>query len=229
MARNKVSRKQLLKEPDQFLSVSRRIFNWLLGHRLQILGGLGVLFAVIIIGSAVRYFGEKSEDSAFAAMQKGIEQYQKALEADGPQKAWQTAEKDFQKIFDDYAGQNGGKLARLAYANMAYRSGEFDTAVTLYQKTLEDFGDNSSLKNIILSNLAYASEGKKDYAAALRYFEQITTGPDSLMKGDAFFHLGRLYAQTDDKARSRAAFEKLMADYPDSVYIELVKEAVAGS
>lgn len=226
--RKRVTRKQLLKEPDEFLTVSRKLLLFVLENKVKIATGLGVFFAVIIIFAGIQYFSERAESKAFALMGEGMDKYETLLKDDGPEKAYKEVEPDFQMILDEYAGKNAGKLSRITYADICYNAGNADKAIELYNRAIRDVTENASFKNLILSGLAYAYEAKKDYKAAIRYFEQIANGDDPLVRDEAFFNLGRLYAEVGESEKSMDAFRKIVSDYEDSLYLELAKEKVAG-
>ncbi|MCD6223976.1 MAG: tetratricopeptide repeat protein, partial [Deltaproteobacteria bacterium] len=67
-------------------------------------------------------------------------------------------------------------------------------------------------------------EEKNDYKSAASYFKLIVSGNDLFMKDEALFNLGRLYAAMGESDKSRNAFVNIKENYPDSFYIELVKE-----
>ncbi len=133
---------------------------------------------------------------------------------------------DFNQIIENNWGKDSAKLARVMYANICYNAGDFDTATELYNKALSEFENNPFVKNLILSGLAYSQEGKKDYNAAAQYLEMIMSGPDDANKDEALFNLGRLYAVMGNKDKSAEAFNKIISDYKDSIYIDLAKEKI---
>jgi TolA-binding protein len=94
----------------------------------------------------------------------------------------------------------------------------------LYNKALSDFENNPFVKNLILRDIAYSQEGKKDYKTAAKYLEMIISGPDDANKDETLFNLGRLYAAMGDKNKSSEAFNKIISDHKDSSYLELAKE-----
>lgn len=224
MARKKVSRKELLNEPDEILTHSRRLFAFLMAHRVKVLGALGVIFAVTIIVSGVQFFAERRESRAFALLEEGREIYRTAAEEKTPAEAYAAVEPHFDSLISEYGGQEGGKLARLAFADMAYEAGAYDRAVALYTQALEDFGDDPSLRDVTLSGLAYAHEGNGEPEAALRHFERLASGADSYMKSDALFQIGRIYAETGNLEKSRENYERLLEEFPDFAQAGLVEE-----
>ncbi len=226
--RKRVTRKQLLKEPDEFLTFSRRLLLFVLENKVKIATGLGAFFAVIIVFSGIQYFSDRAEDKAFALIGQGVDKYETLLKDDGPEKAYTDVQSDFQLILDKYSEKNAGKLARIIYADICYNAGNADKAIELYDKAIQEVENDASFKNLVLSGLAYAHEAKKDYKTAIRYFETIANGNDPLMKDEAFFNLGRLYAETGEGEKSMNAFKTIVSDYTDSLYLELAKERVAG-
>jgi len=72
--------------------------------------------------------------------------------------------------------------------------------------------------------LGYAYEAKKEYNSALEYFEKISVGSDPVLKAEALFNMGRLYAALGNAEKSQQAFQKIVADLPQSFYAELAKE-----
>jgi tetratricopeptide (TPR) repeat protein len=183
---------------------------------------------MIAIYSGVRYFAIQSENKAFAKMEAGYLKYRQTLSDKGPVEAFQASQTDFQQIMEDHAGSKGGKLARVLFAGMCYDAGDFDQAITLYLKALDDFAQTVSLRDFILSGLGYAFEGKKDYPEAAKYFEQIVASPDSIMKDEALFHLGQIYAAMGNSEKSKQSYHQIISDYSGSVYYTIAKGRLSG-
>ena len=101
-----------------------------------------------------------------------------------------------------------------------------DEGRCLYEIALKDFEKNPPVTNIILSSLGYCHEAIKDYDSAIKYFERIASGSENLLKAEALFNLGRLYAGRGDTARSMESYRKVMTNYTDSMYIELINAAL---
>jgi len=60
------------------------------------------------------------------------------------------------------------------------------------------------------------------------YFERITGNDNPVAKDVALFNLGRLYEEMGDAEKSQAAYNRLVSEYQESVYYELVNEKLAG-
>lgn len=221
------ARKRDLENPDEFITLWTKLFNFTVEHKVQVSCALTSLVVLIIVAAVTVYFLKISENKAFFFLQQGIAKYQTLVQAGNPNKAYLEAEKDFGLIMEKYSGRKGGKLARFTYAEMCYAAGDYDKAIANFNKLLEDFNDEPFLKNLILSGLGYSYKAKKDYKTSVKYFEMIVTTPDYSIKDDALFNLGELYAAIGDKDKSIDAFQKILSDNPASMYTEIVKEKVA--
>lgn len=228
MAAKKVTRKQLLKEPDEFITFSARLFQFAVKFKFQILVGIGVGCAVLILVSGFVYFSKKSEEKAFSLMQQGIKKYKTLSQTIGPAKAYQEVNTDFEYILKKYSSKDGGKLTRVSYADICYQAGEYDKAISLYRQSLKDLGDHQPVKYLALNGLGYSYAAKQEYQEAATYFQKIASGPESVMKDEALFNLGRIYHTLGNPEKSKESYEKIVSDHPDSIYIELAKDKVAG-
>jgi tetratricopeptide (TPR) repeat protein len=223
----KISRKKLLKEPDEFITFSGKLIRFGRTYRLQLALGFGALFAILIIVSGVRYFAIKGEQKAFALLNQAQAQYETLLKDMEPAEAYVKVKPEFEPLLDKFSNRQGGRLARIAFAHICYAGGAYQEAIVLYRDALNDFKDNPLMAHGLLSGLAYSHEALNEDAEAVRYFEMIVDGPDQILKDEALFHLGTLYQKTGDQTKSQKAFDTIVTDYPDSIYMELAKEKTA--
>ena len=228
MAAKKVTRKQLLKEPDEFITFSARLFQFAGKFKFQILVGIGVGCVALILVSGFVYFSKKSEEKAFSLMQEGIIKYKTLSQTIGPAKAYQEVNTDFEYILKKYSSKEGGKLTRVSYADICYMAGEYDKAISLYRQSLKEIGDHQPVKYLVLNGLGYSYAAKQEYQEAATYFQKIASEPESIMIDEALFNLGRIYHTLGNPEKSKESYGKIVSDYPDSIYIELAKEKVAG-
>lgn len=226
MAKKKITRKELLNEPDEFISFSARMLGIIAEYRLQILYFICALILIGVVLSGYGYFSRKSEREAFAMLQKVMTDYESSLKKDGSEKTINGVKDDLLKIINKYPGNHGGKMAGLELANVYYNAGDMDASIEQYGKALKSFNDNHAVKCRILSSLGYAYEAKNDFKSAITQFEMILSEPQNFMKDEALFNMGRLFAAMGDEKKSKEAYRKIVSDYKDSFYIEIAKERV---
>ncbi len=230
MAKKRISRarKRDLANPDEFITFWTKLSNFAAENKVKALCALGFFMVLIVVAAGFLYFLKKSEDTAFALLQQNITKYQTLLKDTGPEKACLGVEKDFQSIIEKYSGRAGGKHARLIYANICYTAKDYDEAIELYKKSLEDFNDEPFIKNLIINSLGYSYTVKKDYKTAAKYFEMIASIPNYSIKDEALFNLGEIYNAMGDNVKSIDAFKKILSDHTGSIYTEIAQEKLAG-
>ena len=220
----KISRKQLLNEPDEFITFSSKLLKFIIDHKSQITITVSVIFLFLLTFSGWRYFLNKAEDKASISLDRNITRYESIKVKEGADKAYLEVEKDFQLLLKKYSGNHAGKLARVIFANICYHAEKPDEAIALYKKSLRDFNNKPFIKNLILNSLGYAYEKKKDYTGAVQYFEMTAQGQQPDLKNEAWYNLGRLYSLEGDQEKSLQAYSKIVSDFTNSIYFDLVKE-----
>ena len=225
MAKKKrVTRKKLLKEPDEFITTTGRLIRWSQQYQKQLSYAVAGVFVFLVAIAGFRYFANQAENKAFQLLSQATVKYESRLSAVGPEKAYQETKEDFEYILNKYRRKHGGKLACIVYANISYDAGNPDQAILLYEQALKEQEKERSFRNLILSSLGYAYEKKNDLQTAISYFEKITQSDDPMIKDVALFNQGRLYETLGDVSKSREAYGRLIADHTDSVYFEIAKE-----
>ena len=224
----KISRKKLLKEPDEFISFTGNLIRFAKKHKAKLVWSCGGIVSLILIFFGVQFFSIRADKKAATILDQTMSRYETILKENDLSKAYRDMGKDFEQILKRYSKTGAGKIATVIYANMCFKADEIDKAITLYGKALQYFSDRPSLKNIILSGLAHSYQKKKDYEHAIEYFKMIASGPDSTMKDEALFNLGQIYGEKGDMDQKREVFQQIISDHSDSIYIEMVKEGMSG-
>lgn len=228
MAKTAATRKQLLKEPDQFITFSGKLIAFGRTHLKTILIGAGSLLALLMVIAIALQISDRNENQASQRVEKAMATYYAALADTDAQTAHERVKTVFGEIFDNYGSTNAAKMARIGFANISYDAGDADTAIAMYKIALNDFSGAPALKNIILSGLGQAHMLKKEYAQSIRYFEMLAEGEENTLKDSALFNLAWLYEEAGDNEKSTTFYEQLLTDFPDTMYGDLVREKVKG-
>lgn len=226
MAKREATRKQLLKEPDQFITFSGKLIAFGQSHLKTILIFTGGLLALLLVAVTVNQILDRNENRASELVEKAVANYSAALQDTSPKTAYDRVKTDFSAIFDKYGSKKAVKLARILYGDISYNAEDADTAISMYTQALEDVGQSPALKTIVLSGLGYAYALKNEYPQSIRYFEMIMEAPDATMKSSALFNLAWLYDANGEKEKSAARYKQLLADFPDTMYGDLVREKI---
>jgi tetratricopeptide (TPR) repeat protein len=224
MAKYKLSRKQLLNEPDEFISTANRLIDWSKEHTRQLIAGTCVLLAVTAVVSIYIYHRQRQADAAEALLGQALAKYQTAMESKDAAAALAAVRGDFDKLLASYGEVPAGRLGAVIYGNICLAGQDYDDAIVHYKDSLPHFDVESSLVNVILNGLGTAYQQKGDYNRAISYFKQMADGTGTLLKDAALFNLGRLYRQLGKAKESRKAYERLAAEFPQSMYASMVKD-----
>ena len=226
--KRKKTRKELLREPDEFMTISGKLIGFAVDHKNQLAYALGIIVVLALIISGYRFFSIRAENNASALLDKSLTKYNSIKADKKPDEVYGEVSADFLFILNKYKGKESAKLARLIYANICYNAGKYKQAIELFETALTDFTKYPVIHHQILSNLGYTYEQKEDYATAAGYFEKISAAPEPIMRDEALYHLGRLYDKLGEKEKSREAYNKILTDHQDFIYIDLVKELMSG-
>lgn len=224
----KKTRKELLKEPDEFITISSKLIGFAVDHQKQLTVAVGIIVALALIFSGYRFFSIRAESKASALLDQSIANYEKFKNDKQPMEAYDRVSADFQLILDKYGSKKSGKIARLTYANICYKAGKYEQAIALYNQSLIDFEKHPTIHNQVVGSLGYAYEQQQDYEKAVTYFEKLSSSPETIMRGEALYNLGWLYDKLGQAEKSKAAYNKILSDHQDFLYIDLVKEKMSG-
>ena len=220
----KISRKKLLKEPDEFLTFSTRMLNYLSAHKREAIGAFGLVLLAVLIFNAVQFFAQRSEQRAFALLNQTLQQYEDVFTEESAEEAYLAVKPDFEALLSQYSRRTAARMGRVQYANMAFEAQDYAVARSLYQQALKDFEKQPFYHSLILSSLGHVQKAQEDYPAAIQSFEALIGSAQAPLKDQALFILSRLYTLVGDEAGHARVVDRLMADHENSLYIDLVKQ-----
>jgi hypothetical protein len=162
----KVDRKKLLKEPDEFLTLSNRALRWSKDNgRLLIMASAA---AVLVVGAILgtQSFLSYRKANAAEALAAVFPQYQLTLSGQADEAQTKAAREGLERVGKDYGATPSGQQARLALANLLLQTGEFSEAAKVFHDLSDDADLPAPLTPLALTGLGQASEGAKKYAEA---------------------------------------------------------------
>ena len=227
MAKQKKTRKQLLKEPDEFITVTGKAIAFVSEYQNQISYALIAIVVIVLIFFGYRFFAQRAESKAFSILGQTQSKYETLKKASSAIKAYNQVSESFQSIIKKYGGNAGGKFARVIYANISYDAAQYEKAIALYKQSLNDFKTDKLVYYMILSNLGYAYQQVEDLQNAVIYFEKASSAEDSQISEEALFNLGLIYEKLGETDKSKEALQKIVNNHPNSIYLSIVEEKLA--
>ena len=138
MAKQKrVTRKQLLKEPDEFMTTTGRIIRWGQQYARQLAYAAGAFLILMVVIAGYRYFSNNAENKAFLLLDQAVGKYETQKAGMDVLAAYEAAREDFEYIIRKYDNTEGGKLATVVFAGISYDAGDAEKAIQLYEDCFE--------------------------------------------------------------------------------------------
>ena len=223
MAKKKLTRKELLKDNDEFISLSSRAVIFVNQHSRQFIYlGLALVAVVIIYIGASIYMGHINK--------KGQELYNKAyyrliknMTPDADQKYLKQSAEIFQKVKNSYGISKAARLALPELAYLKFIEKKYEDAIPLYQDFLANVPDNMPYQSMARIALAACFEAEGDFSEAIQYLNQIIAETDGFFKEYAMFSLARVYRLAKQDEKSIEILKEFSEKFKSSPFLPLVK------
>lgn len=218
MAKKKVSRKELLKGPDEFLTFSSRVAEFVSTHQQQ-LKYVGIAIVVIVISylavhAWIASVNEEGQTAYNAAAQSLLNVGMK-LDLD-PSELQKTGEL-FAEVIEN---QGMSKTARLALPQAAYvkfLEKDYSKAITLYRRFLDEVRGDTQYEFLTSLALAACYEAKGELKTAIETLTPLVeTDSDTPFRESAMWRLARLYRLDNRPEKAEEILKEFVANYADS-------------
>jgi outer membrane protein assembly factor BamD (BamD/ComL family) len=225
MAAKKISRKELLKPTDEFLSVTARTIQFVKEHA-QVFSniGLGILI-VILIGMAFyayKMYADKKGQELYNEAYNAFMQYEQAA-PDQKAEALKKTEELFQKMRDEQKIAKASKLVAPELAYLKYQERKYDEAIVLYQDYQKKIPTDSPYYALASLAIAACYEEKGEFANACHTLEQAMSGSKEAFKEQIMVSLARNYRLSNQKDKAKEILKEFVEKYPNSSYSAMAK------
>jgi predicted negative regulator of RcsB-dependent stress response len=207
VARTERFRRKDLRQPDEFVTLSRRTVAYAEENRTTVFlvaGAIVLLLAAVLIYRAVSASREAAASRAYAAAHVFMED-----------RKYPEAASAFQSVADGYGSTGYAVLAQLEAANALLAADRAADAAIAYQKFLDYGPPTDYLRQLALTRLAHADEkiGKNQEALAAYTAAAALNGPFS---EEAFLGQARAAESAGDAAKARSLYEQFLTKFPAS-------------
>ncbi|MCB2191210.1 MAG: hypothetical protein KQI62_06565 [Deltaproteobacteria bacterium] len=191
----KVDRKKLLKEPDEFITLSDRVIRWSKENLNKVLWGATVVALIVAAALGLKTYFDWREQTAATELAAVMSGYAAAVEGKLDKDQSAKLATDLAKVTDDYGSTPAGMQARLALGDLRLGLSQWDQAQQVFEALTQEGDLGADLAPLAFHGLGQALEGKKKYKDAVQAYEQAiaVAGPN----------LGQIYKL--DQARVLAA------------------------
>lgn len=229
MANKKLSRKELLKGPDEFLSLSSRAAAFF-GDHVRELKIVGIAVAVILVGylsvyGYMRHTNKKGQDAYNLA-------YEAMTDAPGakPEAAAKPESDDlkeakalFEQVIDKYGMSKAARLALPQVAHIKFTQKEYDEAIHYYDQFAEEISGHKQYEDLTLLALSSCHEAKGEFKKAISILTPFVEDADNPFRETAMLSLERLYRLNNQPGKAHDILEKFVQEYKTSPFLPMAK------
>jgi len=223
MVKEKLTRKELLKGPDEFLTVSGRAILYVKEHAkpFKVAGGILVGAALVYLGVNyyMNYANKKGQEAYDAAYYEVI----KTKEAKADDEALKKSEDLFKKVITDHGLSKVSRLAPPQVAHLKFLEKKYDEAARLYQEFLKQTLENTVYRSLALLALAASYEGQGDFARAVETLQQILSSSEPSFKEQATLNLARIYGLSNQPDKAKETLKDFIEKYKNSPFLSMAK------
>jgi predicted negative regulator of RcsB-dependent stress response len=199
--------RRFLKEPDEFVVWTARASAWAQQHQGMLTAAAGGLLLVVIVAGLVNWRSARQTDAASEAFRVARTKF--------AAKDYAPAAIEFDAVARDYPSTSFGRLAVLYRGHALLRSGDATGAAAAYQEFLARGEPDVYLRQLALTDLAYAQEQSGAATEARTTLAQAgdLAGPYRI---DALLGYARLSQAAGDTAAAAEAYRKVLTENPDA-------------
>jgi tetratricopeptide (TPR) repeat protein len=213
--RVKVSRKDLLKEPDQFLSGSEKAMLYYMDNRATVIG----VIAIIVIGASsffgFKYFKETQAlaNEAFYFEMENIVKNAKGSDSSAEAKLiWEKIGDGLQK-----------ERASLLLADIHFRNQQYDKSDALYSTVIDNSSPGTINYQMAQVGLAYSYESSKQYQKAIDLFKTVIDANTDYPLFEVYWSLSRCYELKNDSSNALLILREMQIKFAANPQMEKIE------
>jgi outer membrane protein assembly factor BamD (BamD/ComL family) len=223
MAKKKVTRKELLKETDEFLTFSARAAIYVREHsrHFQYAGMFIAALIVIYLGITVymNHINKKGQEAYNTAYYTLL----KTLASDADQRDLKKPEGLFQEVLEEYGLSKVSPLASPELAYLRFLEKDYEGAISLYEIYLGKVPEEGPYHTMARLALATCYEQKGDLEKAIVTLKGIISVPEEFFEEQALLSLARVYRLANQPEKSRETLKTFLEKFKDSPFSPLAK------
>ena len=135
----------------------------------------------------------------------------------------------FAEVYNTYPSTDAGIAARYYAASALAMLGRHADAAARFQETVDRAGENSFYGRMARLGVVEANAQAKKFDEAISAAQALvnSTNDDTIPRDALLMELGRVQAAAGKKAEAKQTLDKVIAEFPDSPYIEEAKRMIA--
>jgi len=225
VAEKKISRKELVSEPDEFITYTGRAIEYVRENPGHAVAAVAVVLIIVVAVSGYFWYQKSQSLTSHNAFERAWRQYEAMTAATEPPSAEKLDQlfSAFDQVAKLYPSLPAGEKALLYSGHVLYRKKDYQAALERYNKMQNTSFVKRGLGPMILYHVAETRLALKDYEQAVVMFDQLTKDKDSPYKREAYGSVARIYELMKKDKEALQAYRqylKLFPEAPDASYVK---------
>lgn len=233
MPKQRVDRKRLLKEPDEFITTTMRAMAWLRRNSRWVTAGV---IAVLVTGVAFwgwRVYQTRKEFNAQDMLSQAYRLYAKAIHEDSgsdSQDLLSKAVERLQAVTIQFPGTRAAWMAMLYRGRALCALGRYQEAQEVFEVALGSApsGDDGTMRALAIMGLGQAHAANGQWQEAASAFERLRSEGGGAFSRLAEWELARCYEQQGRSQEAAALYESLLAKVSEPLEREMIQSRLSG-
>jgi predicted negative regulator of RcsB-dependent stress response len=229
VAEKKLTRKELLKEPDEFLTTTAKIIGYTREHPKPVALGCALVVVALLAAAGFYYYHKNREVSSHEQLERVLREYEITVHSPKPP----SPEKldhlfaEFDALAREYPSLPAGEMALLYSGHVLYKKRDFKGALERYVRMQSTNLVKSGLSSLVLYNIAMCQLALKDYDKAVMLFDQLSKDVDSPYRREAYGTVARIYELMGKNKEAVQAYRQYLKMFPEAPDAAFVRARIA--
>jgi len=227
MAKKKLSRKELLKNTDEFLTLSGKVVLYFNQHMHQVrLIGIGVA-AIAVLYLSIWGYMKHTNKKGQAAYNVAYNTLVQSLQSENVgEDSIKKSEGLFENVISDYGMSKAADLALAQVGHAKFTNKQYDDAIDYYDKFSTKASDNEAYETLTLLALAACHEAKGEMKKAAGILDGIIETSDNPFRENAMLNLERIYRLDNQPEKADKILKTFAKEYANSPFYPMVKARI---
>jgi predicted negative regulator of RcsB-dependent stress response len=229
LAEKRVTRKELLKEPDEFLTTTGEVIRYVRENpRLVTIVGILILVCALAVFGFFTY-KKQQQAKSHELFEKASADYEALVAAQSPATSQQLDAlfDRFNAIAKDYPSFREGEMALLYCGHVLYQKGDYRGALERYSRLRSSDLAKSGLEPLIMYHIGSTRFALKEYEQAKGVFEDLAKDTNSPYRREAYAYIARIYEAMNKKKEAVQAYRQYLKMFPEAPDAAVVKARIA--
>jgi tetratricopeptide (TPR) repeat protein len=229
LAKQKISRKELLQEPDEFLSLGARVLQYIEANRRRVFILAGALVAAIVLVSLYYSYQEYRRTEGHNLFVSAHNEYRRATDPDKELEREKLSEVlgKLNRLAEDYGGFVSGEQGLLYSGHVLYKLGDYEKALERYSAMTGTSLVENGLGDLVAYHLAMTNLMLKRHAKAKEQFERLANDTGSPYRREAAAAVAGIYEEMGKNKEAIQAYRQYLKVFPRAPDAPFVKARIA--